>query len=76
MGADVPSRPEVACRVAEADLAVQRALETLMDRIAPLAQCSAETSASFHVLRSRCQADAGALHAALDEIAATVGGAR
>jgi hypothetical protein len=76
MGADVPSRPEAARRVAEADAAIQRELAALMERIMPLTQCCAETTASFDVLRGRWQDDAGRLHAALGDIAAAVGGSR
>ena len=76
MGADVPSRPEVARRVAETDVEIHRELEMLMERITPLAQCCDETAASFHVLRSRWQADAHRLHLALEDIAATLGGTR
>jgi uncharacterized protein YukE len=76
MGADVPSRPEVALRVAEADTAIQRELAALMERIAPLTQCCEETAASFRVLRSRWQEDASQLHAALADIATAVGGSR
>ncbi len=76
MGADVPSRADVAGRVAEADAAIQRQLTDLMDRIVRLSACSAETTASFHVLRSRWQDDAGRFHAAMADIGAAVGGAR
>ena len=63
----------MARRVAEADAAIQRDLEELMERITPLVQCCAETVMSFEVLRGRWQTDAGRLHAALDEIATSVG---
>jgi len=76
MGADVPSRPELAMRIAAADAAIQQDLASLMERIAPLTQCSDEATASFDILGSRWQAEAGRLHAALGDIASSVGGGR
>ncbi len=63
-------------RVAETDLAIQRDLEALMERITPLAQCCAETVAPFEVLRGRWQTDARLLHAAFEDIATSVGETR
>lgn len=76
MGADVPSRPDVARRVAETDAAIQEELSTLLERITPLTQCCEETAASFMVLRTRWLADAHLLHVAFGDIAGAVGGAR
>jgi hypothetical protein len=76
MNTDVPDRPEVARRIAEINGSVQHDLAALMDRIVPLTSGSHETAASFAVLRSRWQADAARLHAALEEIAACVEGVR
>lgn len=66
----------MALRITETDTAIQRDLEDLIERIAPLAECCEQTLAAFQVLRARWQADAAQLHEALTDIAATVGGRR
>lgn len=76
MSAVVSDKSGLALRVAETDAAIQQELAALLERIGPLTAGCDVIAASFLVLKVRWQADAGQLHAALAEIAATVGEAR